>query len=176
MVACCPPQPGSIRHKPACFPAQHPQERYQGILQAIDSLGAEVSVHSMRSMDDTSASEDAGEEGQMSPEAARLTRASDTGVGREVGARVARAQCLHPPGAREALSAALHAPAPFCAYGRRQHCNCCFPAPLQEGKAAEAAARFERLRQTVDELGEGEEAAELIRQSYQGVSLPCLLA
>jgi hypothetical protein len=40
---------------------------------------------------------------------------------------------------------------------------------LQEGKGVEAAERFERLRQTVDELGEGEEAAELIRQSYQGV-------
>ena len=35
--------------------------------------------------------------------------------------------------------------------------------------------RFERLRRTANELGVGEEAAELIRQSYEGVSPPACL-
>jgi hypothetical protein len=79
---------------PACPPAslyvsRLQQERYQGILQAIDSLGAELSAQSMRG---TSASEDC-KEGQMSPEAARIATASDTAGGHRVGDRAAASAC-----------------------------------------------------------------------------------
>ncbi|EFN56858.1 expressed protein [Chlorella variabilis] len=100
--------------------AEEREDRYQGILQAIDSLGAQQAAaaaphHPAGASLAQSMAGASDDDEQLSPEAARL---ATTGG------------------------------------GERQD-----------------SERFDALRHTVDELGEGEEAARLIMESYQGRNL-----